>query len=77
MPLFRKKAKEFEADQWFPGRDVPGTCTCSESTRVHVHTTHDSQLVDLEPSDWVIPEPNGDGYYPCKDAIFRAMCDPV
>jgi hypothetical protein len=77
---FRKKPAVVEADQWWPGRDVAGVCTClsDECGRApHVHTAHGGYAVRLEDGDWVIPEPNGDGHYPCKPDIFQATYEPV
>lgn len=38
---------------------------------------HDGQLVVLEDGDWVIPEPDGEHFYPCKDSVFQATYEPV
>jgi hypothetical protein len=46
------------------------------SVRPYVVTAH-KQMAILEPGDWVISEPDGRGYYPCKDDIFRKTYDPV
>ena len=83
MPKFRKKPVVIEAVQYIEyGRLVKGMCnsqTCH--TRVnhepHVHTIHDNQLVDLEVGDWIIPEPDGEHFYPCKPDIFEATYEPV
>lgn len=88
MPRFRKRAVEVEAVQWFPGKDVPGVrgdrpgelCPChrvgGDHGRPHVLTAH-GQIVHLSPGDWVVPEPNGEGFYPVKDDIFRANFEPA
>ncbi len=71
---FRKKPVEIEADQWFPGKYVPGVCVsgvCGTGGLAHVHTTHEGQLVILAAGDWVVPESNGNGYYPIKPDIFQ------
>jgi hypothetical protein len=84
VPKFRKKPIEIEAEQWFPGKDVPGVMleeyedaqsigTCRE---YYVVTAHKQRVV-LSRGDWVIPEPDGRGHYPVKDDIFRATYDPV
>lgn len=31
----------------------------------------------LWPGDWIIAEPDGRGYYPCKPDIFAATYEPV
>lgn len=87
MPKYRKKPIIIEAFQWFPGTSVPGVygdggpmCPCcrvgGNHNLPHVMTAH-KQIVHLEPGDWIIPEPNGSGFYPCKDDIFRATYELV
>jgi hypothetical protein len=79
---FRSKPAYCEAEQWFPGRDVAGVCnacfpgTCSALPGPHVHTAHQNQTVALEPGDWVIQEPDGVHYYPCKPDIFPGRWEP-
>jgi hypothetical protein len=83
---YRKKPVVVEADQWYPsfGR-VPGVCTGGVNclapdpvrSRPHVHTAHGRQAVTLEPGDYVIAEPDGRGYYPCKPDTFAATYEPV
>lgn len=53
------------------------TCYASGNTQPHVHTIHDNQLVVLEVGDFIIPEPDGEHYYPCKPAIFAATYEPA
>jgi hypothetical protein len=79
---YRKKPVIREAEQWFPGKSVPGVwgdksgelCPCyvvgGNHSRPHVMTAH-NQLVHIEPGDYIIKEPAGDGYYPCKPDIFE------
>lgn len=43
----------------------------------HVHTMHDNQAVYLESGDWIIPEPDGEHFYPCKPDVFAATYEPV
>ena len=75
--------------QWFPGVKVPGVkgadpgkmCGCQTiggpGTVPHVHTAHNFQTVLVNPGDWIVAEPNGDGYYPIKDEIMRATYEPA
>ncbi|GAG12165.1 unnamed protein product, partial [marine sediment metagenome] len=42
----------------------------------YVVTIHD-QKVYLEPGDWIIAEPDGVHFYPCKPDIFEATYDAV
>lgn len=78
---FRKKPVVIEAVQYTEyGRLVKGMCnsqSCyvSGNTEPHVHTIHRAQVVNLEVGDWIIPEPDGVHYYPCKPDIFQATYD--
>jgi hypothetical protein len=78
MEKFVKKPIIVEAEQWFPGKKVEGVKDeiGGASVRPYVVTAH-KQMAILEPGDWVISEPDGRGYYPCKDDIFRKTYDPV
>ena len=76
MPKFRKKPVIIEAEQYDGLKVTKGVChDCAD--RSHVHTIHDHQIVFLEVGDWVIPEPNGVNFYPCKPDIFAATYEPV
>ncbi len=85
--LFRKKPVVIEAAQ-FTGDELRGVCRCklfgaedAEYDRTdrgpHVHTIHGGQPVFVEPGDWVIPEPDGEHFYPCKPDIFAATYEPA
>ena len=79
MPKFRKKPVVVEAQQWFPGKEVPGV-TVPDSylgvARPFVVTIH-GQKAYLDPGDWIIPEPDGEHFYPCKPDIFEQTYEPV
>lgn len=80
MAQFCTITRMVEADQWFPGKIVPGVCNCpsDECGRAsHVHTAHGRQAVRLEKGDWVLAEPDGKGYYPVKPDIFAARYVPA
>lgn len=88
MAKFRKKPVVIEAEQYrHPSMQPRGVCFCTQGapvasedpseSRAHVHTIHDGQIVMLEPGDWIIPEPDGEHFYPCKDSIFQATYEPV
>ena len=83
MPRFRKKPVVIEAEQFFRSttslvNNTKGVCQCDEGDmRGHVHTTHENQVVNLQNGDWIIPEPNGVNFYPCKPDIFAATYEPV
>ena len=80
---FRKKPVEIEAEQYIEyGKLVKGMCNsqscyASGNTEPHVHTIHNNQIVLLEVGDWIIPEPDGVHFYPCKPDIFEMTYDHV
>jgi len=81
---FRKiKNIIIEAEQYVEyGKLVKGMCN-SQSCFVagndepHVHTIHNNQIVNLEIGDWIIPEPDGEHFYPCKNSIFIKTYEKV
>ena len=83
MPKFRKKQVIIQAEHYDEyGKLVRGMCnsqTCYThgNTEPHVHTIHDNQRVLLKVGDWIIPEPDGEHFYPCKPDIFRATYEEV
>lgn len=83
MPQFRKKPVVIEAEQYVAyGKLVRGMCNSTScytggNFEPHVHTIHDGQLVNLTVGDWIIPEPDGDHFYPVKPDIFAATYDEV
>lgn len=44
--------------------------------RLTVTTIH-GQQTDIVEGDWVLPESDGEHFYPCKPDIFEATYDPV
>lgn len=79
MAKFRKKPVVVEAAQFVLGEDeraVPGVCRCYGGWP-HVHTIHSNQPIALESGDWILPEPDGEHYYPVKPDIFVATYEPV
>lgn len=84
MPKFRKKPVVIEAVQFHvKGPLAVGVCYCPEPDGrthyavPHVHTIHKGQRVVVVDGDWIIPEPDGQHFYPCKPDIFDATYDPV
>ena len=83
MPKFRKKPVVIEAEQYTEyGKLVKGMCNsqscyASGNNKPHVHTIHEGQMILLEIGDWIIPEPDGEHFYPCKPDIFEATYEPV
>lgn len=75
---FRKKPIVIEAVQFDgrPANDPPGVFRRSEDDSPYVVTIHEQRSY-LSPGDWIIPEPDGVHYYPCKADIFAATYDPI
>lgn len=80
MPKFVARPVVIEAEQ-FTGAYFPkGLCesrSCFLADKIHVHTTHGKQPVIVEKGDYIIPEPDGNGFYPCKPDIFEAKYEPA
>ncbi len=82
MAKFRKKPVVIEATQYcIKGPLAVGVCYCGEVGRgyevPHVHTIHDEQHVVVADGDWIISEPDGQHFYPCKPDIFDATYEPA
>lgn len=83
MAQYRKKPIVVEAEQYQEfGKLVRGMCNSQScltagNIRPHVHTIHKGQIVNLELNDWVIPESDGEHFYPCKPDIFEATYELV
>ena len=83
MPIFKKKPVTIEAHQYKKyGELVKGMCnskTCFSNVNKapHVHPIHDNQMVNVEVGDWIIPEPDGQHFYPVKHRIFADTYDWV
>ena len=82
MGMFQRKPTLIEAEQYRKNGFRPkGMCTsnicCEGGTMPHVHTIHDDQVVFLEDGDWILPEPDGEHFYPCKPDIFEDTYDRV
>jgi len=74
MTKFRKKPIIIEAEQFFsdvsplPFSDRYACCYNGEYW--YVITAH-GQETKIVNGDWIIPEPNNRGFYPCKPDIFE------
>ena len=83
MARYRKKPVIIEAEQYVSySKPVKGMCNSKAcfadgNDEPHVHTIHDNQMVLLEVGDFVIPEPDGKHFYPCKSDIFKATYEKV
>lgn len=85
MPKFRKKPVLITAEQWFPGKHVegvteivhdPGDGSTVSNGYGWVTTAH-NEPTKVVAGDWIIPEPDGRGHYPCKPDIFEATYEPA
>lgn len=86
---FRRKPLVIDAEQWFPGLDVPGVRHL-KANRVDLSQTRgilvdrpERHVVDtrygeaqLAPGDWVITGIDGERY-PCKPDVFAALYEQV
>jgi len=83
MKKYRKKPIVVEAEQYVKyGKLVKGMCNSMScfaegNNKPHVHTIHNNQPVNLEVGDFIIPEPDGIHFYPCKPDIFEATYEEV
>ncbi len=81
MAKFRKKPVVVDAVQWH-GQAMRGVCmlNCRQDYppgTPHVHTIHLGQTVALEPGDWILPEADGEHFYPVKPADFARIYEPI
>ncbi|MGZ5905152.1 MAG: hypothetical protein ACXWKQ_07375 [Reyranella sp.] len=89
MPKFRRIGAVVEASQWFkhgdhpavkPARGAPpyppGTMTMEEGEPIGFLDTPAGEQ-KVHSGDWVLPEPTGDGFYPCAADRFGALYEPV
>jgi hypothetical protein len=80
MSQYRSRPTVIHAEQWFPNKTVPGVSFAEAeggwSEGYFVVTTH-GQKTWIQPGDWIVAEPSGNGHYPVKDAIFRDRYEPV
>lgn len=45
--------------------------------RYQFYVVSHGQRINIEINDWVITEPDGSGYYPCKPDIFKAKYELI
>lgn len=85
MPMFRRMpGKPVEVRQWtlndgdaFKIDDYPMVKFDHSTGRCYIETMHAGQRVNLEKGDWILPEPDGVHFYPCKPDIFVATYEAV
>lgn len=75
MPVYLTKPTKKEAEQfWSDGRaplPFQSECACCfDGTRWYVVTTHGQETTIVD-GDYIIREPDGNGFYPCKPQIFE------
>lgn len=74
---YAKRSIVIEAEQYTEyGKLVKGMCNSvlcytAGNNKPHVHTIHDGQIVNLEIGDYILLEPDGQHFYPCKPEIFE------
>src|SRR6266850_3165315 len=82
MAKYRKKPVVIEAEQFqggFECLNLKGVCADPKCYMggPHLHTIHEDQKVLLTKGDWILPEPDGIHFYPCKPDIFAATYEPL
>lgn len=80
MAKFRKRPVVIEAEQFLSdSAPLPfsnrGAC-CLDRQGWYVTTAH-GQRTPIVHGDWIIPEPDNRGFYPCKPDIFDATYERV
>lgn len=75
MAFFQAKTTTISAVQWFKPGDHAAVRIDPASGNVGVHGAQGYAKVN--PGDWIITEPRGDGYYPCNPEVFAAKYDPI
>ena len=71
--------REIEAEQFLENETLPfedQKACCSSLNGWYVVTTH-GQQTPITFGDWIIPEPDGNGFYPCKSSIFHAKYERI
>lgn len=77
MARYRSKPVEIDAEQWHPGKSVRGVFALGVDPYVMpcVITIH-GQVTPISPGDWIVAEPDGIHFYPCKPDIFESRYEP-
>jgi hypothetical protein len=79
MAKFRKLPVVIEAEQWFPGKGIPGVIEKDRQIGAsYVHAWIDSLEgpMAVVPGCWIITGVKGEKY-PCDEAIFKLTYEPV
>lgn len=80
MAKYKKKPVVIEAMQYNGEADTKGLCpdnSCTNPVLPHVHTIHNNSIIVIRKGDFIIPEPNGKHFYPCKPDIFEQTYEKV
>ena len=79
MAKFRKRPGIIEAEQFFTKKEPwpKGVFKANCLGGALAVTTIHNNTVRLEDGDWIIPEPDGEHYYPCKPDIFAETYELV
>lgn len=78
MAKFRKKPIVVEAEQWFPGVEIDGTCEIPGFGNLPgslIIETPEGEM-RARPGDWIITGVKGERY-PCKPDIFEMTYEKV
>jgi len=75
---YRRKVTEVECEQYLGPESLPirGVFPGYPDSADYVVTIH-GQPTPVAPGDWIMPEPDGEHFYPCKPEIFEATYEPV
>lgn len=74
MARYKSKPRFTEAEQFFKDKPLPFRdkgAVMFDGENFYLETIHDGQKVILTDGDYVIPEPDGIHFYPCKPDIFE------
>lgn len=76
---FQSKPITIEAECFREGEPLPfrdESACCFDGAVWYVVTTHGQKTL-ISFGDWIIREPNGNGFYPCKPDIFAKRYEPI
>ena len=76
MASFRKKPITVQAEQWFPGKIIPGEVEI-EGVGEGRCSTIQGHTARIRPGDWVITEPDGVHHYPCDPEVFANTYEQI
>lgn len=75
---FRSKPTEIEAECFIKDKPLPfrdERAVCYDGHNWYVEARGRRIVVDF--NDWIIREPDGKGFYPCKPDIFTNRYEPI